>query len=112
MIWAAAIRYWCLGAILARLTGIGVQAARIDHAKRELSEYRTRVAQQSLIAEQAARAREAQNQPLIDGVAEHARNERKNLEADVVRLASVADGLRDELDSAKRRARANPGAPI
>ena len=103
---ALALRYWWAIVIAALLAACGALYVRGNHYQSELAEYRAEVAEGARLAAEAARAEEQRRQAAAEEEAKHARDEKKVLEDDVVRLAGVADGVRDELAAFKRRAAA------
>lgn len=108
---ALALRYWWVAVIAALLAALGVQTMRLDRAQNAYAEHLADDAIATAAAQQAARLKERQDQEAYDLEAQHARDEKKALEADVARLADTADGLRGDLAEFKQRARAAKACP-
>lgn len=101
---ALALRYWWAIAIAALLLALGAEHLRANNHKTAFAQFRLAVAQENARAEKRFRAEEQRRIAAVEEEAAHARAEQTILEGDVVRLADVADGLRNDLAEFRRRA--------
>jgi len=101
--------WWVIIAALAALAG--VEHLRANRHKTKFAEFRAEVAVSNQIAADNAREEEKRKQAAAEEEAQHARDEKEALEADVVRLAGVADGLRDAVEAERKRRAAGRSCP-
>lgn len=102
-VWAAIV------AVLLLVTGVSY--VRMTHAKGELAEYRTVVAENTRKAEVAARAKEQAMQKQTERIANNAAQNQTILAARVATTQLIAGQLRDDIDRLNARpAPADPGA--
>jgi hypothetical protein len=105
---------WVWWAIIAALAALaGVEHLRANRHKTKFAEFRAEVAVANQLAADLARLEEQRKQAAANEEAEHARQETEALQSDVVRLAGIADGLRDAVEAErKRRAAARSCPPV
>ncbi len=100
---ALVLRYWYFAVIAALVLLLGAQQMRVSNAKTALAQYKLDVSNAQRKAADLARRESERKQQLFDDEAAAARSEKQALEADVVRLADVADGLRGDLANFRKR---------
>ena len=92
-----------IGGLLLLCSGL---YARGSMHKTAFAEFRAKTAENLTRASEEARREEQRRQTAADEEAQHARDEKDQLERSVVDLAGTADGLRSAVDEWKRRAAA------
>lgn len=103
-------RVWIALALAAFLAVTHLSSYRAGKAavREDFDAYRIQHEQLAREAERSAREKEQQLQKDFDDAAQAAREENDALQNDVVRLADVSDGLRDDLAAYKRRSSKSP----
>lgn len=104
---ALAIKYWWAFVIGALVIALAASETRRHNANERLADYRATTEANIRRASEAARQEESRRQEQVDMEAASARTEIEALQSDVMRLADVADGMRDAAAVANRRARAS-----
>lgn len=102
------VKYWYLAAIAALIAALGVQQVRVSNAKSDLASYRLEVSNAQRIASELARKESDRRQQAFDDAARSAREENESLQKDVVRLADLADGLRGDIATLRKRTFKSP----
>lgn len=102
---ALLLRFWWAPVIALLVLALFASHGRTLKTRERFATYQATTERNVREASEAARLKEKQDRAAVDEEREHARNETKALESDVVRLAGAADGLRGSLAAFQRRAR-------
>lgn len=109
---ALLVRYWWAPVIAALVLAVAASRGQTLKTRERFAAYQAATEKNLREASEAARVKEQRDRRIADEEAQHARDEKQTLEADVVRLAGVADGLRGDLADFQRRASRAPGAAV